>query len=58
LRDATSHDAQNLELRLALVQSCVGAKQCQCVLDTHQEILKLNAKSAEADMLAERCWMR
>ena len=52
LKEAASHDAQNLTLRLALTHSCLWSKQYQCVLDTYHEILELNAESAEADMLA------
>lgn len=52
LRQAAAHDAQNLPLRLALAHSCLWSQQYQCVMDTYHEILKLNAESAEADMLA------
>ena len=52
LRDATSHDLQNLPYRLVLAHSCLSSKQYQCVLDVYREILTLNAESAEADMLA------
>jgi tetratricopeptide (TPR) repeat protein len=52
LRDAAANDKQSLPLRLALAHSCLWAKQFQCVLDAYQEILTLNAESAEADMLA------
>ena len=37
---------------MSLAQSCLQARQYQCVLDVYQEILTLNAESAEADMLA------
>ena len=52
LKQATEHDPQSLQLRLALAHSCLWSKQYQCVLDTYKEILALNAQSAEADMLA------
>jgi len=51
LKQAASHDAQNLPLRLTLAHSCLLTKQYQCVLDAYHEILALNAESAEADML-------
>jgi tetratricopeptide (TPR) repeat protein len=52
LRAAAARDPQSLQLRLTLAQSCMKSKQFQCVLDVYQEILVLNAQSAEADMLA------
>ncbi|HUZ93522.1 MAG TPA: tetratricopeptide repeat protein [Edaphobacter sp.] len=52
LKEATSRDPKTLQLRLALVQSCLASKQYQCVLKVYREILMLNAESAEADMLA------
>ena len=52
LRQAAASDAQSVPLRLALANSCLWAKQNQCVLDVYQEILALNPESAEADMLA------
>jgi tetratricopeptide (TPR) repeat protein len=52
LRAAAARDPQSLHLRLILAQSCMKSKQFQCVLDVYQEILVLNAQSAEADMLA------
>jgi tetratricopeptide (TPR) repeat protein len=52
LKKATAQDPQNLPFRFTLAQSCLQAKQYQCVLDVYQEILNLNAESAEADMLA------
>jgi tetratricopeptide (TPR) repeat protein len=52
LRRAADTDPRSLELRLALVQSCLGSKQFQCALDGYNEILQLNAESAEADMVA------
>jgi tetratricopeptide (TPR) repeat protein len=52
LKAATANDPQNSHFRLLLAHSCLSAKQFQCVLDTYQEILTLNAESAEADMLA------
>jgi tetratricopeptide (TPR) repeat protein len=52
LRAAAARDPQSLQLRLTLAQSCMKSKQFQCVLDVYQEILMLNAESAEADMLA------
>jgi tetratricopeptide (TPR) repeat protein len=51
-KTATAHDPQNLPFRMSLAQSCLQARQYQCVLDVYQEILTLNAESAEADMLA------
>lgn len=52
LRKAAVGDRTNLGLRMALAQSCLAAKQYQCVLDVYREIVNLNAESAEADMLA------
>ena len=52
LKAAAARDPQSLQLRLTLAQSCMKSKQFQCVLDVYQEILMLNAESAEADMLA------
>jgi len=52
LRDAMARDPQNLPYRLVLAHSCLWSKQYSCVLDVYHEILKLNAESAEADMLA------
>jgi tetratricopeptide (TPR) repeat protein len=52
LKTAALADPTSLWLRLTLVQSCLGSKQFQCVLDVYHEILALNAESAEADMLA------
>ena len=52
LKTAAARDPQSLQLRLTLAQSCMKSKQFQCVLDVYQEILMLNAESAEADMLA------
>jgi tetratricopeptide (TPR) repeat protein len=52
LRAAAARDPQSLQLRLTLAQSCMKSKQFQCVLDVYQEILTLNAESAEADLLA------
>ena len=52
LKSAADSDPQNLQFRLLLAHSCLSARQFQCVLDTYHEILKLNAESAEADMLA------
>jgi tetratricopeptide (TPR) repeat protein len=52
LRAAAARDPQSLQVRLTLAQSCMKSKQFQCVLDVYQEILMLNAESAEADMLA------
>jgi tetratricopeptide (TPR) repeat protein len=52
LKAAAARDPQSLQLRLTLAQSCMKSKQFPCVLDVYQEILKLNAESAEADMLA------
>jgi tetratricopeptide (TPR) repeat protein len=52
LKQAAARDAQSLPLRLALAHSCLWSKQFQCVMDVYHEILRLNAESAEADMLA------
>jgi tetratricopeptide (TPR) repeat protein len=52
LKKAAGADPQNIWLRLALAQSCLGSKKFQCVLDVYHEIIELNAESAEADMLA------
>jgi tetratricopeptide (TPR) repeat protein len=52
LKEAADRDAQSLELRLTLAQSCMQAKQLSCILDAYHQILSLNAESAEADMLA------
>ena len=52
LKMAAANDPQNLQFRLLLARSCLSSRQFPCVLDTYHEILKLNAESAEADMLA------
>ena len=52
LRKAADADPQNILYRFSLAQSCLNTKQYQCVLDSYQELLKLNAESAAADMLA------
>lgn len=52
LREAMARDPQNLPYRLVLAHSCLWSKQYQCVLDVYHQILRLNAESAEADMLA------
>jgi len=52
LRRVTSLDPTNLPYRMLLDQSCLWARQYQCVLDVYKEILNLGADSAEADMLA------
>ena len=52
LKQAASRDPQSLELRMTLVQSCLGSKQYDCVLDVYHQIVLLNADSAEADILA------
>ena len=52
LKQAAKMDPQSLPLRLTLAHSCLWSKQYQCVLDVYQQILSLNADSAEADMLA------
>ena len=56
LRKAANSDPQNIMYRFSLAQSCLGAKQYQCVLDTYHELLKLNAESAAADMLAGQAY--
>jgi tetratricopeptide (TPR) repeat protein len=52
LKTAAARDTQNLQLRLALAHSCLWSKQYQCVMDTYNEMLSLNAESAEVDMIA------
>ena len=52
LKTAANADPQNILYRFSLAQSCLNTKQYQCVLDAYQELLKLNAESAAADMLA------
>ena len=52
LEEATKQDPKSRELRLVLAQSCLKAKQLECVLQAYREILNLGADSAEADMLA------
>ena len=52
MRAAADADPQNILYRFSLAQSCLNTKQYQCVLDEYQELLKLNAESAAADMLA------
>ena len=52
LKEAAAGDANNISLRMTLAESCLLSKQYQCVLDVYQEILTLNADSAEAHMLA------
>jgi tetratricopeptide (TPR) repeat protein len=56
LRTAANSDPQSIPLRFTLAQSCLNARQYQCVLDTYHEILKLNAESAAADMLAGQAY--
>ena len=51
LKESTAGDPENIQFRLMLAHSCLWSKQYQCVLDAYREILKLNAESAEADML-------
>ncbi len=52
LRRAIERDAQSVTLRMTLAHSCLWSKQYQCVLKMHEEIMALNAESAETDMLA------
>jgi len=52
LQRAAAADPSSLPLRLTLAHSCLWSKQYPCVINTFQEILALNADSAEADMLA------
>jgi len=52
LRDAMARDPQNLPYRMVLAHACLWSRQYPCVLDVYHQILKLNAESAEADMLA------
>lgn len=56
LRAAANADPQNILYRFSLAQSCLNEKQYQCVLDEYQELLKLNAESAAADMLAGQAY--
>jgi tetratricopeptide (TPR) repeat protein len=56
LRTAANGDPQSIPFRFALAESCLNAKQYQCVLDVYREILKLNAESAAADMLAGQAY--
>jgi len=56
LRAAANSDPQNIIYRFSLAQSCLFTKQYQCVLDSYQELLKLNAESAAADMLAGQAY--
>jgi tetratricopeptide (TPR) repeat protein len=56
LRKASNGDPQNIAYKYSLAQSCLSAKQYQCVLDTYHDILKLNAESAAADMLAGQAY--
>ena len=51
LEESTAGDPENIQFWLMLAHSCLWSKQYQCVLDAYREILKLNAESAEADML-------
>jgi len=52
LKSASDRDAQNLSLLLDLAHSYLWSKQFKYVMDVYQQILLLNAESAEADMLA------
>jgi tetratricopeptide (TPR) repeat protein len=52
LKSASDRDQNNLSLLLALAHSYLWSKQFKYVMDVYQEILTLNAESAEADMLA------
>ena len=56
LRSAANGDPQNIPYRFSLAQSCLFTRQYQCVLDSYQELLKLNAESAAADMLAGQAY--
>jgi tetratricopeptide (TPR) repeat protein len=56
LKSAANADPQNILYRFSLAQSCLNVKQYQCVLDAYQELLKLNAESAAADMLAGQAY--
>ena len=51
LKEAAAGDPENIPFRMMLAHSCLWSKQYQCVVDVYREILKLNAESAEADML-------
>jgi tetratricopeptide (TPR) repeat protein len=52
LEEAARHDQQSLELRMVLVQSCLGAKQFARAQEIYHQILVLNPDSAEADIIA------
>jgi len=52
LQQAMARDPGNLPYRLVLANSCLRAKEYQCVLKVDREILALNPNSAEADILA------
>jgi tetratricopeptide (TPR) repeat protein len=52
LQRAADGDPQSIPLRLTLANSCMRSKQYECVLKVHEQILALNAESAEVDMLA------
>jgi tetratricopeptide (TPR) repeat protein len=56
LRTAANNEPQNILYRFSLAQSCLNVKQYQCVLDTYQELLKINGESAAADMLAGQAY--
>ena len=56
LKSAAIADPQNILYRFSLAQSCLNARQYQCVLDAYQELLKLNGESAAADMLAGQAY--
>lgn len=56
LRKAANSDPQSIMYRFSLAQSCLSAKQYQCVLDTYKELLRLNAESAAVDMLAGQAY--
>ena len=56
LRTAADKDPQNILYHFSLAESCLNVKQYQCVLDAYQDLLKLNAESAAADMLAGQAY--
>ena len=56
LKIAANNEPQNILYKFSLAQSCLNVKQYQCVLDSYQELLKLNGESAAADMLAGQAY--
>ena len=52
LRFALEKAPENVEMRGVLTQSCLYAKQYNCVLEQYKQILTANPESAQAHMLA------